>query len=355
MIKLTAKIDLISAAGQDLDRVLCNLPGNNISSNLEAIKGLIRDTRKPFIFGHSKLGEGDTFSSGENYFIGNQLSNSSGTFATPYSIQIEGSRITQFGICFDTAKNIYPTEIKVNGVSYSNNSSLFKVEGLASAATHTVVIEKINKAYSPLVITGIFVDLVENLDYQTLKSIETERFDRADVDKPSWGIFSSTGSISFYDFDKKFLLYSRLGLLKSNLEVKIILSDTLSGINQVVGTFITDKWDYDTRNSLVNVSLQDDLIELQEILISGENRINVSNTSMGYIYNLLYWLTPSKFKFKGLSSLDSDTQWLLINTKGSTVYLNAGSLWGAWQKLAEACMLHIVKDSDGSTACFYHA
>ena len=113
MITLTAKINLLSGDNKELSLGSDDLSGNNISSNLSGIVGDKKTGSNPFIIGASKLGDGSTFSDGEDYFIGDQLSDDNGNFATPYTITITGNAMTSLTISFDTANGRHPKSISL--------------------------------------------------------------------------------------------------------------------------------------------------------------------------------------------------------------------------------------------------
>jgi hypothetical protein len=118
MITLTAKINLLSGDNKALSLGSDDLSGNNISSNLRNIVGAKKNGSNPFIIGASKLGDGSTFSSGVDYFIGNQLSDNNGNFKNPYEFIIKSTKkINNLTISFDTINNRYPKEIKVYNVT----------------------------------------------------------------------------------------------------------------------------------------------------------------------------------------------------------------------------------------------
>jgi hypothetical protein len=111
----------------------------------------------------------------------------------------------------------------------------------------------------------------------------------------------------------------------------------------------------------VSVSLQDNLVEWQEIQIEGfgydpRNPYKVlANGTMEDLYN---WLqngdrTPTKYRMLRFERLDEQTQNILRYTKIEYPLLKSGSLWEQWTKLCQVCGLYIYKNSQGNTVCSY--
>lgn len=115
MITLTSKINLLSGDNKALLLGSDNLSGNNISSDLSSVVGVKKNGSNPFIIGASRLGDGSTFSNGEDYFIDDQLSDENGDFKTHYNIQINSKKIfNHLTIAFDTINNRHPKSILIS-------------------------------------------------------------------------------------------------------------------------------------------------------------------------------------------------------------------------------------------------
>ena len=183
------------------------------------------------------------------------------------------------------------------------------------------------------------------IDRRNMISIESSTVDRSDFKLPSFGIISNTGRIEFNDNDGRVLRYAEALRLVKGLRCEITLSNTLvEGANELVGVYETDEWDYDNDSRVVSVSLKDDLEEWQDI--SCEEYPLQNEMTMYAIYEYLLSLTPNKFKnSSGGFNLSVDTKSYLRSVKCLYPYLDSGNLWGQWQKLCEACGLHIYKNS----------
>lgn len=367
MITLTARINLISGDNGTLSLVSTEPTGNNISSRIANVVGDKRQTKNPFILDASKLGEGATFSSGVDYFIGNQQSSASGVFASAYTLQINSANpITSLTIAFDTQNKRHPNSIKVDGVDYIDDDAIFTVVGLESSTSHTVVINNWNAPRFPLVISGIYVKISIDIDQRNLISLESGITYRADNKLPSYGIISNSGNIEFNDLDGEVRDYAEQMILTSDLKVVITLNNTLAKTHEEVGVFETRDWDYDNDNRSVSVSLKDDLEEWQDIQVKGfgyDPRNAYKVLTNGTMEDLYKWLqekdetgnyrTPEKYQMLSFEQLDTTTRNILTNTKLQYPLLENGTLWAQWQKLCQVCGLYIYKDNSGNTVCRY--
>lgn len=351
MIRVYADIKIVEPnEGQRISRYTIEPSGyNNISvPNLPLNSQFV--AKNPFIIGASKVGDGSTLSYTLGYFIGNQLSQTDGTFAEPYTITIETEgEQDHFTIAFDTRNNRHPNYIIVDGVQYSDDDSIFVVTGLTPQTSHTITISNWNAPTYPIVITGLYFGIQIDLDYRTLKSLNALHKQKPEMAKPYYGILSNTGNITFLDFNGEIKDYNTLQLLKSDLLVNIYLQNTLTRKQKRLASFQTDEWDYDTSNRLVNVSLKDELVELQDINHSGIALVVDGNKTAEDLYIDLYSVTPNKYGFKAFADLDEKTQSRLTATKIPYYFLKSGSLWGQWVKLCELVQAVIYQDFDGNS------
>ena len=366
MITLTARINLISSNNGKLSGITSNLSGNNISSEIEAIRDRKSQGSNPFILGASKLGDGSTFSSNVDYFIGNTQSSESGVFTTPYTLTISGTDITSLTIEFDKVNNRHPNTIKIDNVEYADDDAIFTIGNLPTANSHTVTIDNWNSPNYPLVIMGIYVEISIDIDYRNLISLNRSIAYRGDNKFPSYGIISNTGNLEFNDIDGEIKDYAEQLLLTSDLKVVITLNNTLANIHKQVGIFETRDWNYDNENRSVSVSLKDDLEEWQDIQVQGfsyDPRDRFKIIADGKMSNVYKWLqgqdengnyrTPEKYQMLAFEQLDTKTQEILERTTIDYPLLENGTLWVQWQKLCQVCGLYIYKNNEGQTICSY--
>lgn len=197
-----------------------------------------------------------------------------------------------------------------------------------------------------------------DIDRRNLLALDVSVFDRGDYNKPSYGIISNTGTLRFNDINELVLTLAQELLLISGQKVEIFLHDTLSKKSELLAVMETTDWNYDNDSKVVSVSLQDDLVEWQDIQIEGLNYDprnafkELPNRSMADLYNWLYIRTPVKYNMLIFEELDNNTQQVLTSTTVAVPYLNAGNLWEQWAKLCQVCALYIYKDKD-RTICSY--
>lgn len=188
---------------------------------------------------------------------------------------------------------------------------------------------------------GTTIDEEVKFDRRNLISLESEVKDRADIEKPSFGIISTGGSLSFKDASSRFLNYANAGLLNEGIEIKIFVENTLTKKSVQVGQYYTTDWDYDNDNRSVTVSFKDDLEDLQS---KGSIKIDISPekypTTIKSIYNRLY--TPSIV----VGSTESS---IMQKIQSTTLYKNKSNPWADLNKICEICGFHIYKDFYGNT------
>lgn len=354
MIRITAKIN-IGEDGGTLNTVTSSQSGINVSSSLNEVIGKHEQIQRPFILGRSRLGSGDCFTKKANYFISRQASNASGNFSQNVVINISGSNIKQLTIVFNKQKGEYPRSITVDGEAFYDDDPTWTIP-LNGADTHTITISNWNKPNSPLVISSIYTDLSIDLDETNLLDFNRTITDRSDTQYPSFGIISNTGSLSFIDKDGEVADYIAQQIISSQNIISAYLENTETGAKEQIAYFNTQSWSYNNSQSLVNVSLKDDLEEWQDLNVPAINYdpSNPQSQTAEWFYKYLHDKTPKKYKMLSFEELDSATQAVLGNTDIQYPLLQSASLWAQWDKLCQLCFLHIYKRNDGKTVCKYN-
>lgn len=351
MLRITAKIN-IGENGGKLNTVTSSQSGINVSSALNEVIGRHEQIQRPFILGRSRLGGGDCFTKKANYFISRQTSNANGNFSQNVVINISGSNITLLTIIFNKRDNEFPKSILVDGEAFYDDDPMWTIP-LNKANSHTVTISNWNKPYSPLVISSIYTDLSIDLDDTNLLDFERTIMDRSDIKKPSYGIISNTGSLSFIDKDGEVADYIAQQIISSQNIVSVYLENTETSAKEQIAYFNTQQWSYNNSQSLVNVQLKDDLEEWQDINVPAINYIPTVSTSQTaeWFYRYLHDKTPSKYNMLSFEELDEQTKAVLSGTTILYPLLESSNLWSEWNKLCQLCFLHIYKRSDGRTVC----
>lgn len=342
MITLTARIEILNSDGT-ISNGSINIPNLSDSGDFSDIVGDKKSGSKPFILGVSSLGGGDVFSKTVEYYIGSINSNNNGIFSTAYSITINGTDITSLTFEFDTISYQFPTSIQIDGVTYQNNSTIFTVNDLQSENSHIIIINNWNTPNYPLRLQGIYSEISIKVDNRNMINIERSIFDRSDIKFPSWGIIANSGNIDFNDLNGEVKDYIEQQLLKSDLAVYFEITNTLvQNKKEQVGKFATDKWNYDNNNRVISVSLKDDLLKWQDILVT-EMQLQEEIT-MKQLYDYLVSLSIG-YEFE---PLDLDTLSILTSTICEYPYLKSGSLWNEWTKLCVTCCLYVYKNNNNS-------
>lgn len=347
MIKLTAKISLSEAKGNIASDNI-NTEPNNIGADVNSVLNTEKEAKSPFIIGFSAIGDGSTYESSLDYYMGSVVSNEYKAFDPAYVLTVEGAGVESLTIVFDDINKQYPTSIVADGETYNYESDYKYTVSLDSTKDyHTITISNWNVSNAPLVITGIYTSLLLEFDYDKLADLEAQHLDRANIEEPSYGIYSNTGSMRIIDSNGEIKRYAEKRILRNGLKLTITLSNTLTDTKQVVGVYNTTDWDYDYINNEATCTLGEDLEELQEIQFGGiPLEIGVSKTGKD-IYDKLHEATPEKFKFIAFSELSTKAQNRLKNIKTSRMFMEGGSLWAEWTKLCEISRGHIINSFDG--------
>lgn len=376
MIRMTAEIEIYPSNGGEIQTDSVSITpdpiGTNVSAEIGSVVSMHKSGSNPFIFGASKLNNGEVFSSEEDYYIGKQLSNATtGTFDTPYQLDFSivykseqpqlYTEPINFRLIFDTYYNAYPKNIvvqifvatvEIETKTITNNSPYFIYKSnfppTSSTTGFTYNIRVTMSDWSmpgyPLRIQGIYTGLSIYGDRRNLLSISAPIKDRSDNEQPSYGIISNAGTLSLVDGTREIKEYARLGLLTSDLDVQLWLEDTLSKKKQSLGKFKTDKWSYDNINFEVTVDLKDHLEYLQDYNSNGLVLQAESKTFLD-VYN---WI-KEQIQNSGLVynfQLDIDTLNLLSNISCQYPYLEKGNYWEQLNKLCNIVGMHIYENYD---------
>lgn len=190
---------------------------------------------------------------------------------------------------------------------------------------------------------GETIDEEVKFDRRNLLSLESEVKDRADIDKPSFGIISTGGSLSFKDTTSRFLNYANAGLLTEGIEIKIFLENTVKKTKKQVGQYYTTDWDYDNDSRSVDVSFKDDLEEWQNTTVSQYNFVD-SQYMIDYLQEILNKYIPEK----SLCKISESAKTRLNTTYCKYPYFDSDrSLWQYIEKICKICGLYAHKDGEG--------
>lgn len=327
MITLTAKINLISGNNGTLSSV-SQPQGNNISSTIPL--GEKKTSQSPFIIGSSILNGSSTLSDGVDYFIGSQLSNENGSFENPYEIVVEGENISSLTIAFDEKNKKHPRSIIVDGVSHYDDDAIFTVS-LTSLNSHTIKINNWNSSNSPLVITGIYVNIDIKLDKRNIKNIDCSIMQKSDSKMPSFGIISNGGSAEFVDETGEIKDYAEEKLLVDGVKVTISLNNTLANTKEVVGVFYSKDWAYDEYNKTASLSFDDGLENLQDVMVSSQDVLGEQRN----LYQFMSFILSNYAKDREVI-FEEDAKAILENRTSNYLGLRKSGV-SVWSVLTDIC------------------
>lgn len=355
MITVSATIDVMAGSVAEIKSVSSNVNGINVSSDITSALGNKRQPDiKPFMLGKSRLGTGSHYIKQLPYLVGRELSNSNGDFTNSYTINITSSEVLeQMIIVFDTINNAHPKSIVVDGQTFVDDDPQFEIAFSEKKLSHTITINNWNTPNSPIVITSIYTNANIEIDRNNLLSYDSSIFDRANIDYPSYGIISNGGSMRFADYNEQVLDLITQRILHSGITVEIFLENTLSKKKEQLAKLSIRELTYDNNNRSVDMQLKDNLEEWQEMNVEAiyYDPEQPKTESFKWLYDYLWGKTPDKYKMLSFDELDAETQNVLTNTVIQYPLLESDSLWNEWDKLCQACHLHIYVNESGQTVC----
>lgn len=365
-INNTADIGTIDSVHETNARVQSNISsgepikdgsGNVTAIDLASVLNNIKPSINPYRLNYSVLDSGALFWDEKSFYIGGVLSASvqsadgSYEFGTPYKFEIEtASGIAFFGIMFDSLNRNYPTEIIVDGVPYANNSGIFYAFNLDKAVKkHTIEISKFSTPYALLQIQGVFSDIEIVVDNRNGLSIDIDIDDREDNKKPSFGVISNGGSLSFIDSRGVVKNLIDSYMLGDKNRIDIVMKNSAYNKEYKVGTFYFSTLNYDIEDNVVSIDFVDDMVMLQDILT--QNMPFKFNAKMYDVFVFLSNKMPERYKTKNSMFYEHNIPENVLDTLKDTVckyaYLNTDNMFANWNKLCTVCGLYIYKDHNG--------
>lgn len=362
MIKLEARIKLFDSDDGTVNSAQFN-NNNNISYNSTANSSLgqiigkeVKQTR-PFLLANTPLVGGEdhevpktsdmyVLADRVNYFIGSLVSGADGTFpgGASYSITIKGADFNAITIVFDKDDEVWPTEVVINGKSYTNDDPTFTVGGLGGTVDQlNVTISKLNKPNKGLIVTGVYVDITIVVDEKNLDSFTYSLYDRENNGEPSYGVVSNSGTLSFVDSTGEILDYITNRMLTNELSVNVSISNTLNGKKELFISAKTSQWEYDNNNFVATVSVSDQLQDLQNFTYVGFPYDKTFLLARD-IYDDIISAIPTSFGFPTFDMLPENTRNKLAYASVSNPYMENCSVWEALDGFCKTFGLRIYKE-----------
>lgn len=308
-----------------------------------------------YILDFSELNSGavykDTYNgliSGEAYFSGDWYSSKYDDYPTlqNYKITINGSGIKCITINFDKYAGVYATRIgipfSIDGFMYKTNDSysftLFLPEN-SSYENLPLEIQALNKPNVPVMITSIVVKNDVTITSQdTLYEVKRGSQSTNDFERPSYGIATQYGNVSFVDTeDMYFKKLAELDLLH-DIGLELFINDNK------IGTYLaSDDWNYNVYNNKIDVEIgSKNLVKLQNKNI--ETMVFPRDiTALSFLNNIISKFTDEKLVFD-LSGVED----YLKKIKIGFPYFKSGSLWEQLNKFCNMAQLRMYDTPDGT-------
>ena len=356
-IFLSGVIDVTMHQSGGLANVTSSVEPNNVSSDITETMSGTQFGSNVFILGASPLDSTAWYSEDEErYYIGSTVADENGNFEEPYVITITGNEVKTLSLTFDTFNNQHPKTLSVDGVNYAVESSTFSLK-VEPRNEHVVEISNWNAPNYPLRLQGVDTEEDIYIDPTNLISLSRTITDRADYKLPSYGIISNSCEIEFRDLYGAILNKIEQNLIVQGLTLTLYMNcmkeDTT--LQQQIGEYQAESWNYDEDSRMVNVTFKDNLEEWQNINVEAieYNPNDTSEKTLQWFYEELHRLTPTKHNMKRFNELEPATQERLELIKIKYPLLYSGSLWQQWTKMCQVAQAHIFKSDDGRVDFVY--
>ncbi len=193
---------------------------------------------------------------------------------------------------------------------------------------------------------GKDIDRTEKINKRNILSLDSEIRDRAEKNKPNFGLISSGGALSFKDNNKVFLKYANTKLLDGNEKVLVFLENKLAKNREKVGEYYTQNWKYDNNNGVVSVSLIDGLEDMQNKNIGDISLLNEQEEKTLYDFYLMVKASLEENGYK-LKEISENLTEFMKNVSVKYPYFSRNSAWNYLLKISTACMANSYKGKDG--------
>ena len=190
-------------------------------------------------------------------YVSKQLSDSLGNFSVDVTLRVQDTFDFSLGyITFDPSTGEYASLISVNGVDYSNNEVRFYFIIPKNAVEVSIVLKKWSAPYKNAKITdlGIGTGSVEVAKHLTKLTYSQNTVPDSETISP--GIVEQYLEASFYDPGRLFECLYQMNELTEGLEVTISRMQK-NGIPRKIGTYLSEKWDFDVSTQVVDLICSD--------------------------------------------------------------------------------------------------
>jgi hypothetical protein len=183
------------------------------------------------------------------------------------------------------------------------------------------------------------------------RSIEVDILSRDNIEAPSWGIISNSGTVSFIDDAEGSLYkYASSGALRSGYPIEIFCENTITKKSERIAYMFTEKWNYNNSNRNVSVSIKDDIEKLQDVQFS---EIELDRSATLYEIYEIFKSSTESFGFS-FAPLKEEVRFILKNTTIEFPIISSGNLWDKWDSLCKASCIYIYKNKDNQIELNYY-
>lgn len=360
MLQIRARINISGTTQSATITAVSNLKGNNVSGVVNDVVNKVSvPLGNPFVLGRSVTGIKDVYYDRLPYYMGGQLADENGIFPEKYVITLTGKTVSNYIIAFDKENDRHPNTVTVDGNVIKDDTAQLELPLDSSKTTHTIEIENWNTPDYSLIITGLYAVKDLEITQKNLESFSSNIMDRQSAEYPTYGLISNSANLSFYDFDESALDLIITKVLHSGAKVSVWLGDDELLTNEEICEMEIRELSYDNNNRKVDITLKDNLEDMQNINVSSidyDPRPDKSKPQTAkWYYENLYNITVGLNKYDILSfdELDEKTKSVLSQITIKYPILESGNLWDSWDKLCQLCLLHMYIDNENRVVVKY--
>ena len=262
------------------------------------------------------------------------------------TLTVTATNIDHFTIYFDRIRGQYPQVIQIGSKMYYSDDAIFTVAGITATAPFTVVMSDWKLPKMPYMICQISIGLKLTFDNSSLNKVTRTDREISDNKKPTYGLIAQTGSLELKDINGELGDLAEQNLLKPNKDIKIYLKYKTTGTYNIIGTFKSDIWKYESTQYEAKVSMKDDIMRMQSINYGG---YLYKSSSTGNAYDLFTDIQAvalaNGYVF---ATIDATYVAYLQSIVVPFYYVTISTLWQALDKWCQIATAHIYSDTDGT-------
>ena len=260
---------------------------------------------------------------------------------------VSGTNIDHFTIYFDRIRGQYPQTIVINGIPYESDDPIFTVTGIVSSeptySLFTVIMRDWKLPNMPYMICQISIGLKLTFDNSSLNKVTRTDREISDNKKPTYGLIAQTGSLELKDINGELGDLAEQNLLKPNKDIKIYLKYKTTGDYNIIGTFKSDIWKYESTQYEAKVSMKDDIMRMHSINYDGY--LAFPDSLYDVYVDLKRVAIANGYVFVIDTEFEDYLKEIAFTTAG---YLKQSTLWQALDKFSQLATAHIYSDTDGT-------